>query len=106
MNPDADDAPPVVFGPIDGPVALEAAPADWHRDRRLALWTVYSHATDQPDLFVARRHVIRESGEPIPTNLIVAHRELEPVRRRLRILGLTCLGRDPDDEPQIVESWI
>jgi len=32
--------------------------------------------------------------------------ELEPIREKLARAGLVRLDRNPDDEPQIVETWL
>ena len=68
---------------------------------KLRLWTVYERPVDYPDLYVARLF----EGES-PTDQMLVCPDLEPIREELRQRGLTCLPRDDDDEPQIVESWI
>lgn len=71
----------------------------------LILWTIYSGATDHPHGFIARRFEMM-SGRPWPTAEIMVEPDLEPLRGRLEALGLVNLGRDPNDEPHIVETWI
>lgn len=72
----------------------------------LPIWTVYERPTDYPQGFVARMHVVgRNAEESGPTATAYFGPTLESVRQQLPP-GLVCLGREPADEPQIVESWV
>lgn len=71
----------------------------------LSIWTVYDHPRDMPDLYVARLFHIDQNG-PRPTNVVITDSDLTMVQRALEDLGLVKLMRSPEDEPQIVESWI
>lgn len=77
----------------------------------LALYTIYGDPADFPGKFVLRRSTIRGSvqGGAVadPEPMIVAD-SLAAVRRHLEdtIPGLYCLGRQDDDDPVIVETWI
>ncbi len=73
--------------------------------RDLVLWTIYDHPVDYPNDFVARAHAIRR-GSSEPTDQVIFAPDLEALRALLRQHGLYCLGRQADDQPQIVESWI
>ena len=71
----------------------------------LIIYTIYDRPEDFPDKCVVRRHFI-ENGESNPEFTVYAiGKEIEDVRRQLPV-GLTCVGREVNDEAQIVESWI
>lgn len=65
------------------------------------MWVVYDHPRDFPFSFVARRW---SGGEP--TTEVIESRTLDSIRLLLAARGLVSLARHPDDEPQIVETWI
>ena len=72
----------------------------------LTMWTVYENQNDYPDKFVARRFEVDASG-PVPTASVIICDDLDQLRDMLfSELHLTCLARDPNDEPQIVETWL
>lgn len=71
----------------------------------LSLWTIYAGATDHPHGFIARRFEVA-SGWSGPTADVMVGPAIEPLRGRLEALGLVNLGRHPNDEPHIVETWI
>lgn len=71
----------------------------------LDIWTVYDHPSDMPDAFVVRRHVATAEGS-VPTGDALSSPSLAAIRRALANKGLTCIPRDPADEPHIVECWI
>jgi hypothetical protein len=70
----------------------------------LSMWTVYEKPTDYPDGYVARRFEV--AGGVTATVMTLKSRELEPIREKLSRAGLVRLDRTPDDEPQIVETWL
>lgn len=74
----------------------------------LTIWTIYERPTDWPDWYVARPFdIIRGTPEPVPRrDGLIMMRRLEPLRKEMKRMGLTCLPRAAQDEPQIVESWI
>ena len=68
----------------------------------LATWTIYDHPTDFPDHYVAREFV---DGKP--TESFIQGSELDTIRQILIAdFGLTCIPRDPTDDPVIVETWV
>jgi hypothetical protein len=72
----------------------------------LAMWTVYNNPTDYPGKFVARQFDIRY-GAPRPTQSIIIMDDLDKLREVLAFeLHLVCLSRSPEDESQIVETWL
>jgi hypothetical protein len=71
----------------------------------LPMWTVYAHPLDYPDSFVARRFLVDANGS-VSTDDIMREDALDVLRARLMRLGLTCITRSPQDEPQIVETWL
>jgi hypothetical protein len=68
------------------------------------MWVVYDHPRDRPGHFVARKWIIRP-GIAKPTEFYVAATTLKDVRALIPP-GLYCLARAPEDEPQIVETWL
>lgn len=66
----------------------------------LSIWTIYDHPRDFPDNFVARAFT---TG---PTNEIILATELEQLRDAFDKAGLVCLARNPNDDPNIVETWL
>jgi len=71
-------------------------------DHVLSIWVVYDHPTDYPNDFVARRF---ENDQP--TSSVMFSDRLETLRECFLVqMGLTCIERDPSDDPKIVESWL
>jgi hypothetical protein len=70
----------------------------------LSMWTVYEKPKDYPDGYVARRFEV--AGVITATATSIKSRELEPIREKLARAGLVRLDRNPEDEPQIVETWL
>jgi hypothetical protein len=66
----------------------------------MRLYCVYRRPIDFPDVFVVR---ILEGSTP--GEVVAIGETLESVRSQLPS-GLTNIGRDSQDEPQIVEVWI
>jgi hypothetical protein len=71
----------------------------------LLMWTVYDHPTDYPTLFVARCHIVGPDGSK-PSDSVITSESLEIVRAMMLEMGLTCLTRDPNDNPKIIETWL
>jgi hypothetical protein len=82
------------------------AEAQWEAAKRgiLSMWTVYAKPTDFPEGYVVRRFDCTAQG-PVATQHAYSG-ELETIRDTLVRAGLFRLDRNPDDEPQIVETWI
>jgi hypothetical protein len=70
-------------------------------ERDLVIWTIYDHPRDFPNTFVARKF----AGARATNDIMVAAR-LDDIRNMLERMGLVCLGRQPDDDPKIVEMWL
>jgi hypothetical protein len=70
----------------------------------LSMWTVYDKPKDHPTEFVARRFDCTARG-PVATDDAYTG-SLELIRESLLQAGLIRLARHPDDEPQIVETWL
>lgn len=78
----------------------------------LSIYTVYFNTTDFPGLFVARRF----EAWPGMVNATKDHHaadDIEAVRGWIRehsigrgFLADVCMGRQPMDDPPIVESWM
>lgn len=72
----------------------------------LELWTIYESPADYPGKFVVRRwEIIDGSREPIAAKSCFVENSL--IAARERIPKDRCnLGRQPNDDPVIVETWI
>ena len=66
----------------------------------LPIWTVYDSPRDLPGRYVARLFVMDKA-----TTKVITAPTLEAVRNLLPA-GLTCLERNPQDDPMIVETWL
>ena len=72
----------------------------------LAMWTVYDNPTDYPGKFVARRFDVDGEG-PKPSSSVIIMDDLDKLRDVLCYeLHLTCLCRNEEDDPKIVETWL
>lgn len=71
----------------------------------LAMWTVTDHPKDYPNDFVARKQLIGPGGVMAWTREIITGKTLAELRTKLPP-GLHCLGRQPGDDPVIVEVWL
>ena len=72
-----------------------------------SLWfaVIYRHPLDYPGKYVVRGQVARPGGvvaDPEPVGVVDTLEEA----RALIPEGLVCLARSPEDQPQIVESWV
>lgn len=88
----------------------EAMQIQFEMTRRGAVvhWTVTTGTTDLGSLFAAKAHfLIRENGKPV--HKVSAHSlvaaSLAELREKLPP-GVTNIGRQPADDPVIVEVWI
>lgn len=66
-------------------------------------WVIYDHPRDHPEHFVVRRWLIFP-GFLEPAEHYLAN-DLRAARKRIP-KGMVCLGRQPRDDPRIVEVWI
>lgn len=70
----------------------------------LHIWTIFERPTDFPNGFIARLFTVTpEGGRPTPA--CYTGDTLEEVRSKIP-RGLVNLGRQPEDDSKIVESWI
>jgi hypothetical protein len=70
----------------------------------LEIWTICDHPSDHPDGFTVRKHIVGR-GVSGPTQEMFVAPTLDEARALLPP-GLMCVGREPDDDPVIVESWM
>lgn len=70
----------------------------------LAIYTVFDHPDDYPDVFIARKWLVFH-GVAVPTQEVVTGPTLQSVRDQIPA-GLICFPRADEDEPTIVESWL
>jgi hypothetical protein len=71
---------------------------------RFPHWVVYQFPDDKYGLYVARLWF--SVPAVAMTNVTIESPELEPVRFRLAAMGFTPMARNPNDKPQILETWI
>lgn len=71
----------------------------------LTIWTIYDNPSDFPGWVVLRGHEVGP-GVTSPRSDAFVVRQVEQAREVCRRMGLTCIGREAADEPQIVENWI
>lgn len=85
--------------------AIVIAQAEAAKRGELSMWMVYERPADYACGFVARRFEVSGKG-PTPTQMTLKCLDLEPIRDKLGRAGLVRLDRNPEDEPQIVETWL
>lgn len=72
----------------------------------LEIYTIYDHPPDYPESFVIRRFIITD-GRSVPDNRFLFQSPLlETCREQMMVMALVCIARDPNDHPNIVESWL
>lgn len=71
------------------------------------IWVVYDKPSDYPKYFVARLHLADREGSR-PTHQFILNQTLAGIREGIKRIdpGLFRLGRHPDDDPKIVETWV
>lgn len=79
-------------------VANEAAKGN------LAIWTIYNSPDDYPDRIIARMHLLGK-GASVATEHVLLE-DFPSIRGILKLAGLSMMTRWPDDEPQIIETWL
>jgi hypothetical protein len=73
----------------------------------LSIYTIYDSPHDFPGDFVISKWDTWPNGETIKDlNFVFLNKDVEICRDLLRKKALHCLGRDPMDDPKILESWI
>lgn len=71
----------------------------------MEMFVIYERPRDYPDGYVMRRWEIGGSVSPRPTDYFITGKTLEEVRRAVPPHCIR-LHRHPNDETQIVETWI
>ena len=71
----------------------------------LLMYTVYHNPSDFPGKFVVRRHAVRPGFVAAEQTAMAVCDSLDEARQALPP-GLVSLGREPQDDPVIVESWV
>jgi hypothetical protein len=90
----------------DDPVVhvLEAQ-SDAAKRGALAISTVYNRQDDYPDGYIARMFEVASGGMTTPTDIVLTG-GLDGIRHVLAKARRIRLARKPDDEPQVIESWL
>jgi len=72
----------------------------------LILYTIYDHPKDFPHHYVVRPHAVTP-GDVMPHGFSCLYNTLEEARADCIDNGAdTCLMREPDDDPVIIETWL
>ena len=70
----------------------------------LSMWVIYERPRDYPEYFVVRRwRVDRAGASALEACALVA--SLADAREHVP-RGAVNIGREPEDDPVIVESWV
>lgn len=72
-------------------------------DGHLVLWTVTHNTSDYPQHYIARPSIVKPEVTALAAILMAS--TLTELRNILPI-GLTCLPRQSEDDPVIVEVWL
>lgn len=99
---DQDQSPQPTHDPVRWIIKLQHAA---QQQGVLSLWTIYNHPSDYPDNFVARRFTTDREGIHVTENVMVGQ-SLSGLRMVMRMSGLTCIQRSPQDDPKILETWL
>lgn len=87
---------------------------EWHMDanRREAaarggvrILTIYDRPSDNPTKVVLRGRTVLPGGVMEVDRAALLFDRVDQARQLIPD-GAVCLGREPGDEPQIVESWV
>lgn len=70
------------------------------------IYTTYFNASDFPGKYVVRGRTIHSSTFTVDEDCVVFDSLTEARAHCRTVLRLTCVGRDPEDDPVIVESWV
>jgi hypothetical protein len=71
----------------------------------LTMWTVYGHIDAYPLNCQARELLVTAEGPRFTGQHAVG--PLDALRWYLsEELGLSCLGREPQDDPTVIETWV
>lgn len=69
----------------------------------IPMWTIYNRPCDYPKGYIARKFWVT-SKSTTPTEQTITG-DLNFIRSELPP-GLVCFHRDPNDEPDVVETWM
>jgi len=70
----------------------------------LSIWTITRNPIDHPGKFVTRRHDVTAAGSTATGDHTIA--DNLGIARNAVPVGSVNIGREPADDPVIVESWI
>jgi hypothetical protein len=70
----------------------------------LSMWTVYDHPKDFPHTYIARRFEVNGAGAVATDDTVQG--ELRIIRKSFARCGMVCLTRSPEDDANIVETWL
>jgi hypothetical protein len=84
--------------------------SDPEQIREVTIWTIYYGSVEAPGKFIIRRWTVprpehsNHPSQPVPHEAWVCA-TLESARAKLPP-GCVGMGRAPDDDPTVIESWI
>jgi hypothetical protein len=78
---------------------------EYRDEDAIRIWAVYNRPKDFPDHFVAREHLVFR-GFHAPTDNFIQSKDLNVIREHMIAMGKFCLARHPNDDPNILESWL
>lgn len=70
----------------------------------LFMWVIYNKPLDAPDDYVVRCWVLSD-GKLAPSTACALCKTLKEARMMIPP-GLHCLGRSPEDDFKVVETWL
>lgn len=74
---------------------------------QLCMYTVYDHPLDYPNDYVVRKCTLIEGEIVHDLKVLIVSKDLKIITEMLvGEMGLISLGRQPDDDPKILESYI
>jgi hypothetical protein len=73
---------------------------------QLTLWTIYRHPSDYPGKWVMRGHeIVSSAGIVRSHDACIVATTLDEIRSYVPP-GTRCVGRAPQDNPNIYECWL
>lgn len=69
---------------------------------KLYTWCIY----DTPEWYVAARFEAKRDGTTKRLDTMIRHKDINALREIFRARGLYNICRQPDDAPNIIETWL
>lgn len=76
-------------------------------DNTLYTWTIYKKGIEPfPSNHIARCHKVADGKVTLLKDEYMVAHDIDLIRSELRRRGLTLVGRTPEDDEAIIETWI